>query len=107
MINYFFKEQCNIDKYPPLEKPQRLAKKGFQLDIGDLHANTLKLLNMLTRHGFITIPQQDYNAFAALYKKDVKEITQADLDSFNKILDNIFLIKRCKGIEVLLWDGDK
>lgn len=92
-------DNVNIDEYPKLDADHQAAD-GVHITIGDLHGNALKLLYFLTRHGFITISKDDYEAFRDIYLKD--ELAQDDIDQFRDLLTRIQVNDNARGALVRL-----
>ncbi|MHB1949287.1 MAG: Dot/Icm T4SS effector Wip [Gammaproteobacteria bacterium] len=80
--------RVNIDTYPEPDKSHPADSKN-QLTIGDLHGNALKLIYFLVRQNVIRLEEKTYPELVRIYKLGTQHITQADLDSFNKILASI------------------
>lgn len=77
---------ANISLYPPLKNYHR--GKSYQLTIGDLHANALKLLYFLVREKVMSMDEKDYLVFVNIYCKDIKKIREKDLKRLNILLEN-------------------
>lgn len=89
MTNQLIDEYVNIAKMPSLDS-KYLANRHAQITIGDMHANALKFLYFLVRHGVITnMTGAQYETCASIYMKNVDDLTAADLDQFNHILDSL------------------
>lgn len=89
MPNTLIKEQVDIFKLPSVDA-QHKGAKGTQISIGDLHANTMKLIFMLIKHGVATnIDAKNYERLVTIYKTPTNELTKALLTEFNQILDKI------------------
>lgn len=84
MTQRLLDELVDINQYP---KEIRVCAY-LQLTIGDMHANALKFLHILTHHGILNISSQDYQALATLYLKSSAGYTRADLEKFHHILAN-------------------
>lgn len=68
-----YTEQVNLLEYPAKDANCPYIKDGFDIIIGDLHGNALKLLHMLLKHGKINnITQADYGRFVKLYEFDLQ-----------------------------------
>jgi hypothetical protein len=88
-ITSILKENVDIYKLPPVDLAHQ-GTKGTQITIGDLHANAMKLMFMLVKHGIATnINEIDYNKLVQIYTTDTKDLTKDVLAEFNKILANI------------------
>lgn len=70
------------------------VNKNETLVIGDLHANPLKLLWILTKTGVLTLddnPEKKnklYNELVRIYEKPVEDLTAADLKAFKEIIEH-------------------
>lgn len=76
--------QVNLKQYP---KDISIQPPGVEVTIGDLHGNSLKLLNFLIRNDVVKIPEDDYELFVKIYYKNPDELTSKDLAFFQVILD--------------------
>ncbi len=74
----------NLHHYP---KEINIHAPGVEVTIGDLHGNSLKLLNFLIRNDVVKIPKEDYQLFVTIYKKDPDELTTKDLAFFHAIMN--------------------
>ena len=82
-------EQVDIYKLPTVSEEQR-AKKGIEITIGDLHANAMKLMFLLVKHGIATdLTEANYDRLAEIYNTSVEELTKDILTEFNQILDTV------------------
>ncbi len=86
MQSQLIEEQVDISKLP-----DRLLthENNGSITIGDLHANAMKFMFMLAKHGIATnITTEDYAELVTIYQKPVTELTKALLDNFDRILSN-------------------
>ena len=78
----------NLAEYPD---PIRTHPVGHELSIGDLHGNTLKLINFLVREGILTLTRESYQRLVDLYKTGGMNadgsVDWAKLDDFKKIIE--------------------
>jgi len=88
MSHQYINESVNIDIYPELDK-DHLAKDNAQITVGDLHGNAVKLLYILVRHAMINISPEDYKAFVEIYRKDVKALSEQDINALKQIVAKI------------------
>lgn len=86
-----FEETIDIDQYPKLLAPS--VDDGAEMTIGDLHANTMTLICLLTRHGIITNMTEDkYNRLRDIYKKPV---TEQEVAKFEEIINDLEFKTTC------------
>lgn len=91
MVNFLKPERVNIDHLPTVDT-QQLATEGVEITIGDLHANPIKFLFLLCKHGIATnLLAEDYDKLVKLYKKAPNLFTAEDLQCFNELLNKIKL----------------
>ncbi len=89
MTNRLIDEFVNIAKQPLLDT-DHIANKHAQISIGDMHANALKFLYMLVRHGVITnMSAEKYEVFLGIYMRNIDGLTATDLDEFNQLLNSL------------------
>lgn len=89
MANFLKPERVNIDIMPDVDTRQ-LATDGVEITIGDLHANPIKFLFFLRRHGIATgLTSEDYKNLVKLYKKNTDNFTHYDLKIFNELLSKM------------------
>lgn len=89
MTNHLIDEYVSIAKKPMLDTAHP-ANKHAQITIGDMHANALKFIYFLVRHGVITnMTDEQYETFVGIYMKNIDALTAADLEEFNLILDSL------------------
>lgn len=88
----------NVDIYElPEVDPRFSGKPGFEVTIGDLHANTLKLLFLLIKHGIAKgLSKDDYAQLVTIYPKDGVSLTANDLKTIDTILNKIEFIPDTK-----------
>ena len=67
--------------FPTTESSQYLAWQEGQLEVGDLHANALKLFYFLNFHQILTVTSEEYTNFKNIYYQ--KNLTKEDIESFN------------------------
>lgn len=107
MSPYYLDEIVSIEEYPLLDRAH-LAKKGSALTIGDLHANALKLLYVLVRHGWLQISQANYHAFIMIYYEaylqkgnmrsdHAKKRIEALLQRFDQLLEETVVLESARG----------
>lgn len=73
LINLIQKD-INLDEYP---EPIDLPLDTNEVQFGDMHGNTLKMIALLKATGVIDIPQEQYASFVQLYK-DVYNLMEAN-----------------------------
>jgi len=74
------------------EKPSRetqLLVGTTQITIGDMHANAMKFIYFLVRNGIADISQDDYKILAQIYEKGTENLTAADIETFNTIINDL------------------
>ena len=78
-----------VDIYQcPLPDPIYPGSEGVEITIGDLHANTMKLIFMLIKQGILTgIDSAKYQQLVGIYLIPANLLTKKNLDIFNQILD--------------------
>ena len=87
MSQIYMSEDVNIYECPELDT--RFSAEGAEVSIGDLHANAMKLIFMLVKHGLITnISDAQYAELVEIYLTPVDEL-KARLDRFEQILDEV------------------
>ncbi|MCL9683732.1 Dot/Icm T4SS effector Wip [Legionella maioricensis] len=85
----FIKEQVDIYQLPSVDLTHK-GTGGAQITIGDLHANTMKLMFMLVKHGIATnINKEDYNRLVKIYKTETENLTKELLGEFTGILGKL------------------
>lgn len=77
--------QVNLEQYPDQITVQ---DSGVEVTIGDLHGNSLKLLNFLIRNDVIKISKEDYKLFVKIYQKSPDDLSSKDLAFFQVILNS-------------------
>ncbi|OCH98394.1 hypothetical protein A8135_12650 [Legionella jamestowniensis] len=82
-------EGVNIYECPKTNERYQL-KQGSEITLGDLHANTMKLLFMLVFHGIARIPEENYLALSEIYNKDTHN--KEDFQRFAELLDSMEFI---------------
>ncbi|MDX1837201.1 hypothetical protein DIZ81_06895 [Legionella taurinensis] len=93
-------KDVNLEEYPfssEADEKERI-KEDISLTIGDLHGNSLKLFWILVKQNALKLnpidgrtPKQLYERFVAIYKTPADQLTKADLEEFNRILDGASL----------------
>ena len=80
----------NVDIYVLPESIKDQYLQYNQITIGDLHANAMKLLFMLFKHGIASgIQQTEYLLLKDIYMKQVDALTNTDINVFNQVLSSI------------------
>jgi hypothetical protein len=81
-------EENRVDIYQhPTPNPTAQENVEEEITIGDLHANAIKLLYMLVRHGIASnIDETDYETLVTIYRKNQHDLVAEDLTTFNKLL---------------------
>ncbi|ASQ45286.1 hypothetical protein [Legionella clemsonensis] len=86
-----FKDTVEIDGVNIYECPAvsecYQVKQGSEITLGDLHANTMKLLFTLVFHGIARIPEENYQELSKIYKKDKHE--RKDYQQFAELLESM------------------
>lgn len=77
--------QVNLEQYPDQITVQ---DTGVEVTIGDLHGNSLKLLNFLIRNDVVKISREDYKLFVKIYQKSPDDLSKKDLAFFQIILNS-------------------
>lgn len=68
---YVAEPKVDIYKLPTVSETH-LTRPGTEITLGDLHANSVKLLYTLVHHGFVQMGNDtDYDEFVALFKKSM------------------------------------
>lgn len=89
MSNHIVEQFVDIYECPSLD-PVYCADARWQITIGDLHANTMKLMFLLVKHGIVkNLGNDDYAQLVEIYTKSTEGLTREDLDQFDKILDSL------------------
>lgn len=84
-IKLYSEENTDICEFPTsiLTEPDK-----NQLTIGDLHANAIKLIYILIKHDIAkNLNKKDFDKLVSIYKKDVNDLKKADIDEFDKIIE--------------------
>ena len=84
-------DQVDIFQCPVVDTAH-LAEVGDELTSGDLHANAIKLLFLLVKHGIAkNMTESIYTRLVAIYKKafDDPGLSEDDLFEFGDLLDSI------------------
>lgn len=86
-----FKGTVEIDGVNLYERPETLesyrVSEGSEITLGDLHANTMKLLFMLVFHGIAHISAENYRELCEIYKKE--KPNREDFQRFRELLDTM------------------
>ena len=82
MANNISEEHVEIDSYPI----NRKSLLGKELTIGDLHANSLKLIWILIYHNILKISADDFETLKNIYYISVEKLQKKDIDEFVSIL---------------------
>ena len=68
--------------------PNKISETGLtQFTVGDLHANTVKLIYTLIRNGVCTLPSKQYEQLVTLYQND--PMSEPHLSDFCKLVDSL------------------
>lgn len=102
-LNYI-EDNVDIYLYPKIDEVCVATTKSA-LTIGDLHANAIKLLYVLVRHQFFSMPEADYDFFVNLYIQETDHITSAVLDELYAVLERISVPHQAQG-STLRFIGD-
>ncbi len=86
MAHSYIAKDVNIDQFPVID-PENFINENAHITVGDLHGSAIKLLYILSFHGFITISEENYERFAKLYYKT--KLVKNDLNLFEEILSAI------------------
>lgn len=82
----------NIDNFPIIETKDTT---GFtEITIGDLHANAIKLLYFLVRHGICAIAPEDYEQLVRIYKTPIDQLTADHIAVYNQLIQKMRVINR-------------
>lgn len=88
-MNHLVYEDVNIYELPQMIS-RSPTQSGFEVTIGDLHGNAIKLLFFLIKHGIAqNLTRNDYHQLVVLYTKDNDELTKEDLERYKAILGKI------------------
>lgn len=88
VLNYI-EPQVDIYVFPSIH-PILRARLGDEIVIGDLHANTIKLIYFLIRHGVIHgMTAEQYQQIVTICCKPAYELVKEDLDRFIAILKSL------------------
>jgi len=66
-----------------------------RITIGDLHGNAIKLLHHLIVQRVIDLPKNNYHYLTAIYQKHTNKLTRDDLDKFEQLLEDIYIVNNC------------
>ena len=91
MPNELIAEEVDIFQCPVIDV-LHLADKGAQITLGDAHANAMKLLFLLVKHGIAKNMDEDkYKNFVTIYLKSFEEhsLAGSDLFVFSTLLASI------------------
>ncbi len=85
VLNYI-EQQVDIHSFPSVHE-MLCGKPGDEIVMGDLHANTIKLVYFLIRHGvMLGMTAEKYTAIVNICSKKAIDLTKEDLIAFNWIL---------------------
>jgi len=91
-MNQLIEEEVDIYEFPDVDPINNVNAnlKDSELTIGDLHANTMKLIYMLIKHGIASgIDAKDYKKLVEIYLTPNEDLTEEILNEFNNILDKM------------------
>nr|HAT8714173.1 hypothetical protein [Legionella jordanis] len=87
MTHSMIQEEVNIFQFPKDIHP---ADPDFEITIGDLHGNAMKLMFMLVKQGITSnLNDKDYAQLVTIYEKSAERLTKTDLNEFNRIINGI------------------
>jgi hypothetical protein len=82
MPRIVLQEKVNIDIIPAAQGDKNIT----DISIGDLHANAIKFLYFLVRHGIYSLSQDNYARLVAIYKTPIHKLTKKLLDEFSTLV---------------------
>lgn len=89
MVNTVIKETVDIYALPAIQQGYPVTAE-VEITLGDLHANAVKLLFTLFKHGIASnITAEEYTQFVAIYQKPPDTLTKEDIIQFNHLLDKM------------------
>lgn len=94
-------KEVNLLVYPT-KNSDLILDEGYQLTLGDLHGNALKLLNTLIKHHVMDLDEKSYTDFADVYIKKTEDLMPDDMKKFNSILEKITFNPRAKDFFIRL-----
>lgn len=68
----------------PVTLPVKQMKS--HVSVGDMHGNALKLIYVLIEEGVLDVNKDNYRQLRDIYKKPVSQLTKADLQKFERIV---------------------
>lgn len=101
-MHKIIEKQVNLEQHPQNWGAAPLLSENTKVVKGDLHANAVSLLNFATDIGAFDILEEDYEAFVAIYNKEIDNITKEDIDKVKQILANIKVPDSVKNGEICL-----
>ena len=82
-------EYVDIYCFPEIDD-RYIVDKDVQITIGDLHANTMKLIFLLVKHQVVTnITIDDYHHLVQIYEVSTQDQTKHNLMLFNQIINKM------------------
>lgn len=101
MGHKLIRETVNID-ICPIADP--FIPETATITTGDLHANSIKFLYFLIRHGLVSLPKESYDTLVELYRKPQETLTQ---DEFHQIPLLIEQMKMLRPLVLVRLIGDE
>ena len=93
MPKTFIQQRLDIDVRPEIEIRDSTSDLT-DLSLGDLHANAVKLLYFLVRHGICQISAEHYTRLVAIYKMPVSSLTEKEIAEFNRLVASMQITNR-------------
>lgn len=90
MTKTLIQDQPNIDMLPKVD----IIDSTTDLSLGDLHANAVKLLYFLVRHGVCQISAEHYARLVVIYKMPISSLTAKKIVEFNVLVAGIQITNR-------------
>lgn len=84
------KEVVNIEQCPA----GCSEASALELTLGDLHANALKLLYTLVRHGVLVVNDKQYAELVSIYKTPILSLTADLIKTYDDIIDSLPVANR-------------
>lgn len=105
MSHAYIAVPANINICPIVDETA-LAENGAIITMGDLHANALKFIYILKKHGVLAISEEQYEIINAIYHTPAKKLNQQDIRVFNDIIENAYIYDAAKN-SILYLLGDE
>ena len=90
MGHKLIEETVNIDIWPTTDP---FLPETVTITTGDLHANSIKFLYFLIRHGIVSIPKESYDTLVGLYRKPQDTLTQDEFNQFPLLIEQMNMLR--------------